>query len=60
MYLEENRLLAATIGQGVPEVKPRLQPVQGGIYPSAMRAAASRRTAMRENTTVIGMTSATS
>jgi hypothetical protein len=26
-YLEGNRLLAATIGQGVPEVKLHLQPV---------------------------------
>jgi hypothetical protein len=30
--------LAATIGQGVPEVKLHLQPVQSGIYPSTMHA----------------------
>jgi hypothetical protein len=53
-------MLAATTGQGVPEVKPRLQPVQGGIYPSMMHTAASRRIAMHGNTVVIGTTSATS
>jgi hypothetical protein len=37
------------IGQGVPKVKLRLQPIQGGIYHSAMR----------ENMVVIKMTSAT-
>jgi hypothetical protein len=57
VYLEENRLLATTIGQGMPEVKPHLQPVQSGIYLSMMHAGASRKTTMRRNMAVIRTTS---
>jgi hypothetical protein len=50
----------ATIGQGVPKVKPHPQPVQISIYPSTMCAGASHITTMCGNMVVIGMTSATS
>jgi hypothetical protein len=53
-------LIVAEKSAGVPEVKPHLQLVQGGIYLSTMRIAASRRTAMHGNTAVIRTTFATS
>jgi hypothetical protein len=53
---EAVNLVIAEKSAGVPQGEP----VQGGIYPSAMRTTASRRTAMRGNTVVIRMTSATS
>jgi hypothetical protein len=57
---EAVNLIVAEKSTGVLEVKPHLQPVQGGIYLSTMRAVASRRTAMHGNTAVIRTTFATS
>jgi hypothetical protein len=58
VFPRENLLSAATIGQGMPEVKLRHQQVQIIVCPSVTRSGVSLRAVLPENTVVNEMTSA--